>query len=125
MLTKTLPTWRPPMSTDSTKNTRSAFSPDSMNRPGATRLTSSRRENWSRRLSICEPAQGVTNADSNATATTMGQANCNTGRSHESSLWPDANHTTISESRYARDSVISTEMNSVSVSTTDSHVSDD
>ena len=121
MLTKTLRTWLLSKSTDSTKNTRSA-PPDSMKRPGATRLTSSRLVKRSRRSSTWLMAHGVTNIDSSATAITIGQAKRITGPSQDSRLWPEANHTTISESRYARDSVISTEMKSVSVSTTGSQV---
>ena len=98
MLTNTLRTVLPSRSTFSTKKTRSALL-DSMKRPGATRLTSSR---WAKRcrLSVIWPlAQGVTTVDSTATSRTPGRAKRSTGRSQAVRLWPLANQTTISESR--------------------------
>jgi len=44
-------------------------------------------------------AQGVTNSDSTATSSTIGMPNTSTGRIQRSSDWPEANQTTISESR--------------------------
>ena len=94
-----------------------------MKRPGATRLTSSRCAKRVRASSICACDHGVTKNASRPIAITIGHAKRSTGPTHASRLCPAANHTTISESRYARDSVISTATNSVSVRMTGSHVS--
>ena len=124
-LTNTFLTSPPSKSTDSTKNTRSAAPPDSMKRPGATRLqgTSSRCAKRVRASAISPCDHGETKKASKPIAITIGHAKRSTGPTHASRLCPVANHTTISESRYARDRVISTATNSVSVRMTGSQVS--
>ena len=82
----------------STKNTRLA-DVDSLNWPGATRFKSSRFSKRSVNSVFLRLAHGVATSDSTATSTTSGSPNVITGRIQRTSDWPEANQTTISESR--------------------------
>jgi hypothetical protein len=97
-LTNTFCTTVDPLALPSTKNTRSADE-DSRNWPGATRLRSSRfSKRWMYSV-LFILAQGATNSDSAPTSSTIGMPKVSTGRIQASSDCPEANQTTISESR--------------------------
>ena len=77
------------------------------------RIVSSSRDSSCRSNSILRcSAQGDRNSDSRTIATRNGAANSRIGFRHAVSDWPDVNQTTISLSRYQRDSVRSTVRNS-------------
>src|SRR5437764_7895161 len=105
--------------TDSTKYTRSllAVSPKT---PGVTRETSSRVSSLEEYCAAICAAQGEMKSESAPLTAMSGRANSITGFSHAVSDRPEQNQITISESRQPRVSVISTEMNIVSESSTGS-----
>src|SRR5438105_3403471 len=117
--TNTFCTWFDSPEADSTKNTRSllAVSPKT---PGVTRETSSRDSSLE---AYCAPicaAHGEMKSESAPITAICGSANSSTGFNHAVSGSPQVNQITISESRQPRVSVSSTEMNTVSESSTGS-----
>ena len=82
----------------STKYTRSE-SLDSLKTPGETAATSSRLSICWRNSSDLRTAHGDSANESSPMVSASGNAKTSTGRAHDSRLRPEANHTTISESR--------------------------
>ncbi len=72
---------------------------DSLKAPGETRVTSSRLSMRWRNSALLLKAQGERNKDNTAMANTMGSAKRSTGPTQAVSGSPEANQTTISESR--------------------------
>ena len=126
-ITPSLPCWTELMNTFctlvaspamlSTKNTRSPPA-DSLNAPGAMRAASSRASTRALKRSAWLLAQGDTIRLSSATINTNGAAKPNTGRAQAVKGIPLTNQTTISESRYWRETTSSTDMNTVSDNST-------
>ena len=108
-VTKTLRTSLPVSLSSSTKNTRLAAT-DSRNWPADTCEMSSRCANRCWYSLACWLAHGDTTKATSATSAAIGAAKPSTGPIHASRLWPLANQITISESRNARVSDISTAM---------------
>jgi len=99
-LTKMLRTWVESSATASTNTTRWEELA-SLKAPGETWAVSSRfwPVSFCRYSALIFRAQGEISRDSRAMLTTTGRVKVSTGRTQAVRDWPEANHTTISESR--------------------------